>query len=208
MPRSCELVKSVIGKLTVAFAIFPVLVGVAACGIGTAQQLHADPPKFSNLEQTLNIDLTKVDSDLAGEVGDAAAGANGAPGQPACYNLVNNVNFDVLKVIDNFIEGTVMADVASTQDDINTIRQDVANFQADIADFANDGVPGPAGSPQTISAMKNEIRRFIKAINGTITKINADVHRAYIIADGLATRPCSGDRPEDQTAQPVIPPVQ
>ena len=75
---------------------------------------------IGGIQRALSRDLIKITLDLRYEEQDASVGAMGN-GEPLCYNLMNNVNFDVLMTMDNFA-GTVVADQANMQNDVNTRR--------------------------------------------------------------------------------------
>jgi outer membrane murein-binding lipoprotein Lpp len=205
MAGSSNRITTVISTLAIATVILTAALGLAACS--TLHQSPHDPPKFSSVIRTLNTDLAKIRGDLRRERRDASAGAAG-PGEPACYNLVNNVNFDVLKTIDNFAQSTVSSDVTNLQNDIDTLRSDVRSYQADLADFINDGVRSPTGSNGEIREIHHRIRQVVARANRIIKGLQAAISSAYKIADHLAVGHCSSDKPEAQTAEPTIPRVQ
>lgn len=205
MTGSDSRITTVISKLAIAAAILSAASGLVACS--TLHQSPPDPPKFSTVIQALNSDLAKIRSDLQRERLDAAGGAAG-PSEPPCYNLVNNVNFDVLQTIDNFAQNTVSTDVTNLQNDINTIRSDVSSYKADLADFLNEGVHSPTGSQGEVTEINHEIGQAVAQANRIIKAMQADIGSAYKIADRLAVHHCSADKPQDQTAEPTIPSVQ
>lgn len=176
---------------------------VSACGRSQAAPV-LDPAKLSAIQHALVTDLNKLNSDLRRERADVAAGPNGA-GEQGCYNLVNSVDYDVVKTVDHFVQDTVAADRNNMQHDIKVLRLDIKNFQRDIADFRNDGVPKPAGASAAIGEITTKINQQVAAANRVIDHVNAGVRQAYVMADRLASQggcPPS-DRPEHQLAQPL-----
>jgi hypothetical protein len=136
-------------------------------------------------------DVSQINSDLAGEQKDAAAGPN-AGGQ--CYNLTANVEYDVQSNVDYDIQSNLEYDLqTSLTPDIQSARQDIATMKGDLATLANDGVPAPPGVPAAISAVHAEISQAISAANKYIDQANAADAQAYAIANNMATGACAGD---------------
>jgi len=185
-----------------------VLVLVAAASAHAQQHAAPDPPSFSTAVHALITDQAKIDADVHQEQRDARAGPTG-PGEPGCYNLVNNVDDDAVDTIGDFAANTVVNDRNNLQDAINQLRADVIDFNADIADFINDGVPRPSGATGTITDISDKIQLAISQANAAIKAMNGYVSRAYRIGAKLAARGhcASSDTPQSHLSQPYIQPV-
>jgi hypothetical protein len=176
------------------------LLGFAA--LGKAHTAVPDPPKFISVESALGTDEAKIDSDLAVVMTDRGAGPDG-PGEPACYNLTENVDSDVA-TIGYFVNNNVMNDRSNMQNVIDVIRQDMANFNNAIADFINEGVPRPPGAAEAVAEVKATILIARADANYEINLMKADVRAAYTIGTNMATGRCSDRGPG---SPPSIPPI-
>jgi len=181
-----------------AVTLMAVLGLLCVAGCASPRSNLSDPAKFGTIEHALSTDLTKVVLDLQRERGDAQPSRLRVP---RCYNLKNSVNFVALKTIRNFVLGTVTADRNSLQSNINHIRNDRSNFGKDMLDFANDGVPRPAGATRAIAEITKKINHAKAAANRIISRVNKMVRTAYGIANGLASRQCLGDGPGNHMPQ-------
>ncbi|HXW88114.1 MAG TPA: hypothetical protein VEJ42_07630 [Streptosporangiaceae bacterium] len=179
-------------SLFAALAVVTLL--AVAISSGHAQTATHDPPKFSSMSQLMESDSGKIVSDLTLVQDDAKPGQTGRPGQPACYNLQNNVDPDAT-AIGNFVTNDVSNDVSNLQSDIDTLVSDIHNFKSDIADFVNDGVAAPAGEAQTLSSIWAKIHSEVAAANAEIGFMQRTVNAAYARANGLANGKCNGDGP-------------
>jgi len=158
----------------------------------------SDPADFKIAVHALRTDLAKVRHDLRRELTKANQRARGHAGEPACYNLKNNVNFVVLKTIRNFVQRTVTADRNNVQADINHIRHDRSDFKKDLADFLNDGVARPVGARRAIEQITGRIILAKSTANQLINAIDGVVRRAYARANAVAAHRCFGDGPGNQ----------
>ena len=198
----CSGYQSLAKKGVITLTALIGLLSVVSCG--APRNNLSDPAKFGTVEHALRTDLTKVDLDLGRERRDMRLRARGHRVSP-CYNLKNNVNFDVLTVIHDFVVTTVTSNRNSMQTDMNHMRSDKSGFQRDITDFINDGVARPAGARKAIAAITTKISRAKNRANRLIADVNAGVRTAYRIANQLASAHCLGAGPG--TAVPRVPPV-
>jgi hypothetical protein len=65
----------------------------------------------------------------------------------------------------------------------------------DLANLTASGLPATPGATAAIAAADKAIGQAAAKANGEIDQVNADVTRAYSIADGMATGSCVGDGP-------------
>ena len=84
---------------------------------------------------------------------------------------------------------TVSIDLSTLTADIGTVTQDVAAMKNDLANLTASGLP----ATPTIAAAGKAIGQAAAKANGEIDQVNADVTRAYSIANGMATGSCAGD---------------
>jgi hypothetical protein len=182
-----------------------VLLGIAAA-VGSSRPASssapADPPRFSSMSLLLSSDAAKVSADLAIAANDAKQGQSGA-GQPACYNLQNNVTPDV-DAIGRFVSGDFVNDVNKLQTDINTLEANIRNFNQDIADFVNDGVIASADGTQIIKEIRGHIASEVKSANNTISAVRTYVNEAYTDANNLTSGACSRDGPGKEPTIPTV----
>jgi hypothetical protein len=190
--------------LLAVFGVVVLLVILASAGSsGTASyKAPADPPKLSSMSLLLTSDQAKISADFSIVTNDATQGPSG-DGEPACYNLVNNVTPDV-QAIGTFVSADVDSDVNRLQADINTIDADIVNFNQDIADFVNDGVPMPTGAAEAVSQIRADITGEVTTVNDMIASMRSDVDEAYQAGNDLATGACSGDGPGTEPAIPNV----
>jgi hypothetical protein len=180
-----------------AAVVAGVLPCTAACG--PLQQTASDPLKFSSAQHFLHTDKVKMFLDLQRELRDA----NGTHGLSPCDNLTENVNVEVARM-DNFASGTVIDDVAATQNDVSALRAERADFKRDINDFVNDGVPRPAEERSTIAAITGMIRHAVGNANNAIKAIRRELRRAHSSAASHATGECVHDAPASAPTIPLV----
>src|SRR5260370_41464052 len=101
-------------SMKAAIAVLAVAAILGAAVSASARSAAPDPPRFTTVLHAVSTDEAKIASDLRGERADAAAGPNGA-GEPACYNLVNNVDDDAVRSIAGFVVNNVVADRNNVQ---------------------------------------------------------------------------------------------
>jgi uncharacterized RDD family membrane protein YckC len=137
---------------------------------------------FASDLRTLSSDAQPAGPDLATTKSDAALGND-------CYN-VSTIKLDASNV---GADATIVSlDRDSLTADIGTATQDIATVTNDLANLSTSGLPG---APAAIAAAGQAIRQAAAKANGEIDQVNADVTRAYSVANGMAAGSCSRDGP-------------
>ena len=135
--------------------------------------------------RALSSDAHLTGPDLAATKGDAALGTD-------CYN-VSTVKIDATTLKTD--ASTVSIDLSTLTSDIGAVTQDVAAMKNDLATLNASGLPATPGATAAIAAAGKAIGQAAAKANGEIDQVNADMTRAYSIANGMATGSCAGDGP-------------
>jgi hypothetical protein len=141
--------------------------------------------KFTSDLKSLTSDASQAGADLAATRSDAALGTD-------CYN-VSTVKIDASTVGTD--ASIVSLDRDTLADDIGTASQDVATMKNDLANLTAMGLPATPGAATAIATAGQAINRAAAKANSGIDQVNADVTKAYSLANGMATGSCSGDGP-------------
>jgi hypothetical protein len=160
------------------------LLGVAVLLIavtGNANRAAHDPARIGSVLSALRSDLHKVRSDLAGEKHDIYHGAT--PSTGACYNLVNNVNNDVVRRLDHDAMANALFDRNWLTDDIAHMNTDIGTLRDDVRDFENDNVAHVSTERRALASLIGITARARDTADAYIKKINADVMTGYKLAN-------------------------
>ena len=163
--------KAAAGLLSVAVLL------IASRG-GASHAAH-DPARFASVLAALRSDMRKENRDLGGEIRDILHGAQ--PSTGPCYNLFNNVNYDVVQRLDHDASGNALFDRNWLGGDISVMRTDITTLQEDVRDLENDGVP-VGTQTRAISSLRQKIAQTRTTANTYIGQVNADVTTGYRLA--------------------------
>ncbi len=156
-----------------------------------AEQAHSDLATLQHDDyfisdlRTLSSDAHQADPDLAATKRDAAFG-------PDCYD-VSTVEIDASNVKED--ASIVGLDRDTLTGDLGTASQDLAIVKNDLANLSTSGLPATPGAMAAIAAAGKAIKQAAAE-----AQVNADVTRAYSVANGMATGSCSGDGPGHPSA--------
>jgi hypothetical protein len=157
---------------------------VAACGIVPSTAVThtghpADPPRFLSIRAALKSDLDKVQADRANEEADVTFGTTNPAS--ACYNLFNNVRYDVEQRLNHDARFNTWNDAMVLQSQITATWHEVVNLQSYNRDFGNNGVTPFAGkwAATAIDAMMARMRAIAGTANGLISQVNSAVAAGF-----------------------------
>jgi hypothetical protein len=157
-----------------------ILVALGGSSHGAAGVASHDPARFSSVLAALRSDERQADRGLAGVVNDIAHGTT--PSTGPCYNLINNVNNDVVRRLDDDAGASALSDRDWLSGDIGTMEADIQTLAADIRDFENDRVRHLRTEAAAITALRGLIALTRGTANGYIAGVNSDVLEAYRLA--------------------------
>jgi hypothetical protein len=167
--------KAVIGLLALA---------VAACGVvpstaATHAATPADPTRFATILAALQSDLVKVQADRAHEEADITFGLGNPAG--ACYNLWNNVRYDVLQRLNHDARVNTLNDRTELQTLLNEMRGELVNLQNYNRAFGNNLVAPFGGhwATDAIAAMWTTMQMTEGAANNIIDLANGTVAAGF-----------------------------
>jgi len=172
--RVLRAVKAAIGLLA--------LVAMVIAAGSAAPRARSDPTRFRSVLAALRSDLRKVKRDLAGEERDIRYGRTNPAG--ACYNLFNNVHYDVNQRLDHDAGANALIDRNNLQGQIGVMEGEIRHLSRYEKDFGNNRVAPLGGhwAEEAIGAMRARMQHTTSSANQLIDQVNADVMRGYMRA--------------------------
>jgi uncharacterized RDD family membrane protein YckC len=141
--------------------------------------------QFTSDLSSLTSDAHQVDADLAATTSDAALG-------PGCDTAsITKIDASTIKID----ASTFSLDLDTLTGDIGTATQDIATMKNDMANLTTSGLRETPGAAAAIAAAGQAIKQAAAEANGEIDHVNADVTRAYSVANSIAAGSCSRNGP-------------
>jgi hypothetical protein len=168
--------KAVAGTIVVVV----LLVAFGASSRGDPGVASHDPARFASLLAALKSDEKQADWGLAGVATDIKTGVTASTGP--CYNLLNNVNNDVVRRLDDDAGASALSDRNWLTGDIGQMEADIRTLTADLRDLENDRVRYLRSEAAAIAVLRIRIAATRATANGYISGVNADIREAYLLA--------------------------